>query len=101
MWVIVMFDLPVDTKLARKQYTQFRKGLIRDGFAQMQYSVYTRNASSRENAAVHVSRVQGLIPSDGEIRILTITDKQMERMDVFWGKIRKPPDSAPTQLSLF
>tara|TARA_R110002072_G_scaffold233813_1_gene391480 strand:+ start:10485 stop:10814 length:330 start_codon:yes stop_codon:yes gene_type:complete len=101
MWVIVMFDLPVDTKLARKHYTRFRKGLICDGFAQMQYSVYTRNASSRENAAVHVSRVEKMIPPNGEVRVLTITDKQMERMDVFWGNTRKPPESAPTQLSFF
>lgn len=36
MWIIVMFDLPVDTKEARRAYAQFRKKLLLDGFARMQ-----------------------------------------------------------------
>jgi CRISPR-associated endonuclease Cas2 len=38
MWVVVLFDLPTDTKEARKQYTNFRKHLLDDGFGMMQYS---------------------------------------------------------------
>lgn len=101
MWVVAMFDLPVDTKAARKAYAQFRKALLKDGFAKMQFSVYIRNCASEENADVHVQRVQGFLPDDGEVRILTITDKQFERMRVFWGKRRKPPEPAPQQLELF
>lgn len=101
MWVIVMFDLPVDSKKARKAYAVFRKGLIRDGFMQMQYSVYLRHASSRENAEVHMRRVSEIVPADGEVRILTVTDKQFERMRVFWGKTRGIPEAAPPQLELF
>ena len=40
MWIVTMFDLPVDTKKARREYTLFRKFLLQDGFTQMQYSVY-------------------------------------------------------------
>jgi CRISPR-associated endonuclease Cas2 len=36
MWVLAMFDLPTDTKKARREYTLFRKALLRDGFTQMQ-----------------------------------------------------------------
>ncbi len=32
MWVVAMFDLPVDTKAARREYTLFVKNLKRDGF---------------------------------------------------------------------
>ena len=96
-----MFDLPVDTKKARKAYAQFRKRLIKDGFTQMQYSVYIRHCASEENAAVHVGRVERSVPDDGEVRILTITDKQFERMQVFWGKKRQKPEPAPPQLELF
>ncbi|MFA7181198.1 MAG: CRISPR-associated endonuclease Cas2, partial [Bacteroidales bacterium] len=32
MWVIVLFDLPTDTKKDIKQYSIFRKKLIQDGF---------------------------------------------------------------------
>ena len=101
MWVLTMFDLPTDTKAARRQYTQFRKVLLKDGFTMMQYSVYIRHCASRENANVHVQRVEFNIPPDGEVRVLLITDKQFERMHVFWGKRRKPPEQPPQQLELF
>jgi CRISPR-associated protein Cas2 len=101
MWVVAMFDLPVDTKKARRAYAQFRKKLLRDGFTRMQFSVYMRHCASEENAAVHVERVERMVPDDGEVRIITITDKQFERMRVFWGRMRKPPEPAPAQLELF
>lgn len=101
MWVVTMFDLPVDTKAARRQYALFRKMLLKDGFAKMQFSVYIRHCASEENADVHVQRVEKSVPPDGEVRIITITDKQFERMRVFWGKRRKPPEQPPAQLDLF
>ena len=101
MWVLTMFDLPVDTKRARKEYAQFRKTLLKDGFTRMQYSIYARHCASEENANVHVQRVERSVPPDGEVRIITITDKQFERMRIFLGKIRKQPQSPPQQLELF
>ena len=101
MWVVVMFDLPTDTKAARRAYTQFRKKLLQDGFTRMQYSVYIRHCASEENADVHIKRVERWIPDDGEVRVLWITDKQFERMHVFWGKMRKPTEPPPQQLELF
>jgi len=98
---MAMFDLPVDTKPARHRYTLFRKLLIEDGFTMMQYSVYVRNCPSQENAAVHVERIERNIPPDGEVRILTFTDKQFERMRVFFGKTRLRVESPNAQLELF
>jgi len=101
MWLIAMFDLPTDTPGARKAYTRFRKALVKDGFAMMQYSVYIRHCASRENTAVHSQRVRAVLPPDGEVRIICLTDKQYEKMDVFWGSKRKPPEPAPAQLEFF
>lgn len=101
MWVIAMFDLPVHDKEARKRYAQFRKRLLKGGFARMQFSVYIRHASSRENAQVHIARVENALPEEGEVRVITVTDKQFERMEVFWGEKRKPPEPPPAQLELF
>jgi CRISPR-associated protein Cas2 len=101
MWVLAMFDLPVDTKKARKEYAIFRKRLLKDGFTMMQFSVYVRHCPSEENTAVHVARVERAVPPDGEVRILVFTDKQFERMRIFWGKMRKFPAPPPQQLELF
>lgn len=101
MWVLVMFDLPTDSNEARRQYTRFRKKLLKDGFVRMQYSVYIRHCASKENTDVHSVRVRGSVPPEGEVRVLRITDKQYERMEIFWGKKRKPPEKPPAQLELF
>lgn len=101
MWLTVLFDLPTDTKMARKQYTDFRKGLLEDGFAMMQYSVYYRHCASRENVEVHQQRVRTIVPPDGEVRIIQFTDKQFARMEVYFGKRRTRTEEAPAQLEMF
>lgn len=101
MWIIVMFDLPTDTKGARKAYHEFREELLNDGFTMLQFSIYARHTPSEENAVVHENRVKRFLPEDGEVRLLKITDKQFERMKVFNGKIRKATEKAPEQLSFF
>ena len=101
MWIVAMFDLPTDTKKARKAYANFRKGLLNDGFTMMQFSVYIRHCASEENASVHCERIRRILPDDGEVRILKITDKQFGRMIVYLGKRRKPPPPAPAQLEMF
>ncbi|MCX7012538.1 MAG: CRISPR-associated endonuclease Cas2 [Candidatus Sumerlaeota bacterium] len=98
MWVIVMFDLPTDTKAARKRYAQFRQAMLKDGFMRMQYSVYMRPCPSEENAEVHHKRIQGMLPPEGEVRVLHLTDKQFERMKVYLGKIEKKPEKQMAQL---
>lgn len=101
MWVFAMFDLPTDTKEARRAYTDFRQSLLKDGFAMLQFSVYARHCPSEENALVHAQRVKSWLPPDGEVRVITLTDKQFERMLVFHGKIRKPTEDAPEQITFF
>jgi CRISPR-associated protein Cas2 len=101
MWVLAMFDLPVDDKAARKRYARFRKALIRDGFNRLQFSVYARSCTSRENAEVHQKRVEAAVPELGEVRVIQITDKQFARMEVFWGRKRTPTEKPPEQLTLF
>lgn len=98
VWIIVLFDLPTDTKAARRQYSQFRKSLLINSFTMMQYSVYMRHCASDENAAVHVKRVKGTLPPNGEVRIIKITDQQFGRIEVYYGKKRQPTENAPLQL---
>jgi CRISPR-associated protein Cas2 len=101
MWVIAMFDLPTDTPEQRRDYTRFRKELLNDGFAMMQYSVYSRHCASMENAEVHVSRMGKCLPPAGEVRFVTITDAQFGRIRTFVGKKRQPTAPKPGQMELF
>lgn len=101
MWVIVLFDLPTDTKKDIKQYSIFRKKLIQDGFAMFQFSIYIRNCPSRENAQVHINRVKKFLPPKGQIGILSITDKQFGEMEIFISKKEFDKPSVTQQLQLF
>ena len=101
MWVFVFYDLPTETKKDRKNISLFRKKLKKDGFAMLQYSIYTRHCNSRENAEVHIKRIKYSLPPKGEVIIFTLTDKQFGMMEFFRGpKESKKPDT-PQQLELF
>lgn len=101
LWVMVFFDLPTETKKERKVYTQFRKNLLKDGFAMFQFSIYMRHCSSRENADVHIKRVKRFLPEKGHVGIMTITDKQFGMMEIFYGKKETEKATVPQQLELF
>ncbi len=58
LWILVLFDLPTETKKDRKLYAKFRKDIMADGFAMFQFSIYQRHCSSRENTDVHINRVK-------------------------------------------
>jgi len=101
MWLYVMFDLPVETKLQRKVAARFRKDLIKDGFVMHQFSVYIRHCASNEAATVHIGRVKRLVPDEGLVSILKVTDKQFGDTIQLVGRKRKPPPPAPVQLEFF
>lgn len=101
MWLFVFFDLPTETKKDIKNYTRFRKGLMKDGFTMMQYSVYTRHCASKESSNVHTKRVENIMPPKGNVNILEITDKQYSNMKSFWGAESIPTKPPPQQLEMF
>ena len=42
MRIVVMFDLPTQTKEQKDSYIKFRRNLIQNGYVMLQYSVYTK-----------------------------------------------------------
>lgn len=101
MWLFVFFDLPTETKLERKAASTLRTDLLTDGFFMFQYSIYIRNCSSRENALVHSKRVKNMLPKNGKVSILKITDKQFGMMDNFYGRKQEEPPDSSEQLEFF
>ena len=62
MWILVLFDLPTETKKDKKAYIDFRKNLQKDGFTMFQFSIYVRHCASSENAEVHIKRIKSFLP---------------------------------------
>lgn len=86
MRVIVFFDLPMTTLEERKEYTRFRKGLIKDGFIMMQESVYCRLALNPTAANSIMQAVRDRKPPNGLIQMLVVTEKQFSRMEFVLGE---------------
>ncbi len=101
MWLFALFDLPVDTKDHRREYAQFRKALLREGFVMLQYSVYARHGVSEEAVDSVRGRVRRALPPHGQVRLMAVTDHQFGKMEVFYGRKRKPVEDPPAQLMLF
>ena len=101
LWILVLFDLPTETKKERKIAAAFRKNIMKDGFSMFQFSIYLRHCSSRENTEVHIKRVKNLLPEKGHVGILTITDKQFGMMELFYGRKEKEKPGISQQLEMF
>lgn len=100
VWLITMFDLPVKTPSDRSAYADFRKLLLVNGFVMLQYSVYARHCPSEDNSMVHENRIRRMLPATGEVRLLSVTDKQFGRMKVFAGQKPRKNKRAPEQITL-
>lgn len=101
MWIIVLFDLPTHTKKERRIASLFRKALKKDGFTMFQFSIYARCCASRENAAVHIKRAKNILPKEGKVSIMQITDKQFGMIETFHGQKEYIIQNSIDQLTLF
>ncbi len=101
MWIFVMFDLPVDTRAHARQATKFREFLLDQGFEKSQFSVYARFCSGKEQFETYMRRIEANLPSQGEVHVLTFTDKQYENIVRFSGQRRRKRRKNPDQLALF
>lgn len=87
MRVIVLFDLPMVTSAERRQYTQFRKHLIKNGFLMMQESVYCKLAQNQAAADYIISNIKKNKPDSGTVQVMKITEKQFSRMETIVGHV--------------
>jgi len=85
MRVLVFFDLPVKTKKQRHIYTTFRKYLLKTGHQMVQYSVYSKILNTREAARDHVKAIEKNAPGEGNVRLMTLTEKQYANMLIIVG----------------
>lgn len=101
MWNLVMFDLPVKTKLQRGYATRFRKLLIDLGWQMAQLSVYVRYVPTGMSVAPEVHRMKAGVPPQGKVEILAITDRQWAKAIRFINADPVDPERPPELLTLF
>lgn len=84
-----LIDLPNQIILQsdkRKQYSQFRKNLIKSGFIMVQFSVYARTIRNNDDAKKYSKIVKSILPPSGSVRLLIITDRQYDSMEILIGE---------------
>lgn len=89
MRMLVFFDLPVDTKSNRRAATQFRNFLLKDGYYMVQFSVYARICNGYDSVETHRNRLTQYLPDNGSVRLLVITERQYESIDILVGNYKK------------
>lgn len=98
MRILVFFDLPVVTKREKGTVAKFRQFLLKDGYNMIQWSVYSRVCNGMDSVAMHKARLQQNLPSKGSVRMLTLTEKQYESIDVLLGTKTFDDASESTEL---
>lgn len=101
MWMVVLFDLPVDTAEARKEATGFRNYLLDLGFEMSQFSVYARFCSGKERYQTLLGYIERALPKRGAVQVLHFTDKQYEQSVRYSNKGKTDSPKTPGQLALF
>ena len=97
-----MFDLPVKTATQRKIATKFRKFLIEDGYHMMQYSIYARVCNGTDAVEKHKKRLNTSLPNNGSIRMLVITEKQYQNIEILVGALKsEKKEETYEQLTLY
>lgn len=83
---IVFFDLPTTTSADLKEYTRFRKFLLKSGFIMMQESVYSKISLNTTAANILLDNIKKNSPKDGLVQVLTVTEKQYSKMEMIIGE---------------
>lgn len=76
MRIIVFFDLPTLTDRDKREYRNFRKLLIKNGFIMIQESVYTRMVLNQTVQKSVIELLKKNKPADGLVQALVVTEKQ-------------------------
>ncbi|MFZ3482150.1 CRISPR-associated endonuclease Cas2 [Sphingomonas sp. 3-13AW] len=100
MWLMVFFDLPVRTKPQRGRASRFRQFLKKDGYIMLQLSVYVRVCRGQDAVDKHIGRVRAVLPQEGSVRTLQVTDKQYGRMELMLGAAPKTEQAGAAQMVL-
>jgi CRISPR-associated protein Cas2 len=76
MRLVLFFDLPSVTDSQKKEYLHFVKNIKKIGFYMLQESVYVKMDMDDRAAMSSIQQVRGILPPDGMVAVLKVTEKQ-------------------------
>ncbi len=85
MRVIVFFDLPTLTLQDKREYSKFRKYLVKSGFIMLQESVYCKLALNSTVSDAIMQGIRNNKPLNGIVQMLVLTEKQFSKMEMITG----------------
>lgn len=83
---LLMFDLPVGSRLQRRNYARFRSGLNKLGYQRLQRSVYYKYASNVSSAAQERKNIREFTPHMGDVQFISMPIQTFCRMRSLTGK---------------
>lgn len=86
MRTMVFFDLPNVYAKDKRNYLQFRKYLLSEGFIMMQESVYSKIVLNSQQSSLLMERLRKKSPKKGLIQVLTITERQYSQIEYITGE---------------
>ena len=86
MRVLVFFDLPTETLEDRRNYSRFRKLLLKNGFLMLQESVYCRMLPNGTAEKTVLELIRKYRPPACLVQVLTVTEKQFAKMEYITGE---------------
>ena len=86
MRIVLFFDLPTLTEKNRKEYSRFRKFLIKSGFMMLQESVYVKLALNSTTMNTLINNLEKNKPNEGLVQLLLVTEKQYSKLYMLLGE---------------
>ena len=85
MRLLVMYDLPMTSKHYVKEYTKFRKYLLKEGYVMVQQSIYSKLCLNQDVVDNTIRRLEKNLPALGNVRALQVTEKQYVKIKIMVG----------------
>ena len=86
MRIVLFFDLHTLTEKNRKEYSRFRKFLIKSGFMMLQESVYVKLALNSTTMNTLINNLEKNKPNEGLVQLLLVTEKQYSKLYMLLGE---------------
>lgn len=100
MRLMVLFDLPTETKLHLKRYRDFVKYLKSEGYIRLQYSVYSKLCINSDSVRTAEKRLLVHAPAEGDVRFLIVTERQFQNIANINGSYSLQEQITTTNLTL-